>query len=118
MSKKHIKKLQSGLLGSIVGIILGIVGISIINFFVKDGSLPGYFVPLFSAINVVTTLISINSMRFKRFGTFYAVGWLIGSFIFKDILSPLDYFLNIIAPVAILVLRFTLWIKKASPYKQ
>jgi len=118
MSKKHIKKLQSGFLGSIVGIILGIAGISIINFFVKNGSLPGYVVPLFSAINIITTLISINSMRFKRFGTFYAVGWLIGAFIFKDLLSPLDYFLDIVTPMVILTIRFALWIKKASPYKQ
>jgi hypothetical protein len=53
-------------------------------------------------------------MRFKRFSILYTLGWLIGSFMFKDILMPLDYSLNIAAPLVILAIRFALWLKKAQ----
>jgi hypothetical protein len=59
-------------------------------------------------------IATIGLTRLKRFGILYTAGWLIGSFIFKDLLSPLGYFLNIATPIVILIIRVALWIKKAK----
>lgn len=104
-----MNKLQKGIAEAITGIVFGIVLTTIVGAFAKDGTLPGYSVWLFGVINVILNIATINSLRYA--GILYTIGWLIGSWLMKDILSPVDIVFNIIAPIIILILRAYFWIK-------
>ena len=104
-----MKKFQKGMAESIVGVVLGILLITIVDAFAEDGALPGYFVWLFGLISVIANLATINSLRFT--GLFYTIGWLLGSLLLVDLLGPLEIVFNIVGPIIILILRAWFWIK-------
>jgi hypothetical protein len=108
-----MKKTKKGLLGAIIGISLGILFTYIISYLAGKGIIPDYYVTIYMVVNVVLSLITINSMRTA--GTLYTVGWLLGALIFKDFLSELDLLLNIAAPSCVLIYRFTKKAKKKLP---
>jgi hypothetical protein len=110
-----LNQLKEGLVQSVTGIVIGLVLTAMIDALVKNGVIPSYVVPLFGVASIIGNIFTISSMRLRRFGTLYAVGWLIGSLIFKDLLSPVDYLLNIVASISILVIRIALWSKEHTP---
>ena len=105
-----MKNLQKGIAESIVGVVLGILLITIVNAFAEDGTLPGYFVWLFGLISVIANIATINSLRFT--GLFYAIGWLLGSLLLIELLGPLEILFNVAGPIIILILRVWFWIKE------
>lgn len=103
-----MNKLQKGIAGAITGIVLTTIVVT----FAKDGTLPGYSIWLFGLINVIWNIATINSLRYA--GLLYTIGWLIGSWLMKDILSPVDIAFNIAGPIVILITRAYFWIKNPS----
>ena len=105
---KSVKKLGGGLKAAIVGLLLGIILTSIINYLVGIGWLPGYSQLVFSVISLILNLFTLTQMR--SWGVFYSVGWLAGSLIFIGMMSTTDIILNIGAPILIFAIRLALWI--------
>jgi len=104
-----MNKLQRGLAESIAGIVTGFVLITIVTSFAQDGLIPGYFVWLFGLFFIIGNIATLNSFRY--FGLLYALGWLFGSLLLRDLLSPIDFVFNIIGPIVILVIRIWFGIK-------
>jgi len=104
-----MKKFQNGIAQAITGIVIGTMLTAVVDTFAKDGTLPSYFVLLFGLFNVIVNIVTINSFRYTGF--LYTFGWLIGSWIMIDILSPVDIVFNIAAPIVILIARVYFWIK-------
>ncbi|GAH66505.1 unnamed protein product, partial [marine sediment metagenome] len=101
--------IQKGIAEAITGIVLGILLITMVDAFAKDGTLPGYSVWLFGLISIIANLATINSFRYG--GALYAIGWLLGSLLLRDLLGPADIIFNIVGPIVILILRAWFWIK-------
>ena len=86
-----------------IGVIGGIVVVSILKAFVDDGLVPTYFIWLFILFGILANIATINNYRLA--GTIYTIGWLIGGLILKDVVEPVDCIIYIVAPIVILVLR-------------
>lgn len=108
-----MKKAKKGLLEAIIGIIAGILITFIITYLADKGIVPDYTVTAYIVVNTILSVITVNSMRTA--GTLYTIGWLIGALIFKDMLEELDLLFNIVAPVCVLIYRFTRKIKRGLP---
>jgi len=104
-----MNKFQKGLAEAIIGIVMGILLITIIDAFAKDGLIPKYFVWLFGLFSIIANIATINSFRYA--GLLYSIGWLLGSLLLRDLLGPADIVFNIVSPIIILVLRVWFWIK-------
>jgi hypothetical protein len=104
-----MNKVQQGIAEAITGVVMGILLTNIVDTSVKTGSLPGYFSWMFGLFNIVLNIVTINSFRYL--GLLYTIGWLFGTWMLKDILSPFDLWVNIGGPIVMLVLRVWFWIK-------
>lgn len=104
-----MNKFQKGLAEAIIGIVMGILLITIVDAFAKDGLIPEYFVWLFGLFSIIANIATINSFRYA--GLLYTIGWLLGSLLLRDLLGPADIVFNIAGPIVILVLRVWFWIK-------
>lgn len=98
-----MNKVQRGLAESVTGIVMGFVLMTVVTSFAQDGLIPRYFVWLFGLLFIVANLATLNSFRY--FGFLYTLGWLFGSLLLRDLLSPIDFVFNIIGPIVILVIR-------------
>ncbi len=105
-------KLRNGIVQALTGILLGIALTTVVGALVKNGTLPGYSIWLLGVVNIILNLATINSFRYA--GTLYAVGWLVGSLILKDAMSPVGIAINIACPLLIIIARVLLWIKNPS----
>ena len=106
-----MNKIQRGIVESIVGIVGGIVLTTIINAFVQDGLLPRYFIALYGLFVIIANIATIRTLRLG--GILYTLGWLIGSYMFRDLFGPLEIAINIAAPIIILLVRIALWVMDA-----
>ena len=104
-----MNRLQRGLAESIAGIVTGFVLITIVISFAQDGLIPRYFVWLFGLFFIIGNIATLSSFRY--FGLLYTLGWLFGSLLLRDLLSPTDFVFNIIAPIVILVIRISFGIR-------
>jgi hypothetical protein len=112
--KKTNSGLKSGFLQAIISLIAGLLLTYVLGYLVNNQIIPSYSLTIFSIINILSNIISIISMR--SWGLFYTIGWLGGSLIFIEMgfLETPDFILNIIVPIAILVLRLILWAQKRA----
>lgn len=90
------------------GAVIGFALAAIIDSFAKDGLIPWYIQGLFSLAGILGSLGTIN--QFKSIGILYIIGWIIGSWLLKDLLGPVDFVLLIVVPIAIIVVRLWFWI--------
>lgn len=100
---------QKGLVETIIGIVMGILLITIVGVFAEDGLIPEYFVWLFGLFSIIANIATINSFRYA--GLLYTIGWLLGSLLLRDLLGPADIVFNIVGPIVILILRLWFWMK-------
>jgi len=107
-----MNKIQNAIAEAITGALLGSILMITVNAFAKDGTLPQYFVWLFGLFSFVANVVALNKLRFA--GLLYSIGWLIGSWLFISLLSPIDIAFNIAGPIIIIILRVSFWIKSAS----
>lgn len=111
---KPLKKIGKGLWQSVWGAVVGFALMSVVSLFVKLGIFPDWSVTVLGIVNLVSSLLMLKAM--KRWAVLYAVGWLAGAsiFLYLGLLSTLGIILNIAAPIAILVLRFVVWVRKGA----
>jgi hypothetical protein len=108
-----MKKLKSGLGQAISSTLIGLILIACVSYLVKQEWIPSYSTLLLSAFNIIASLLTMSKMR--RWGIFYACGWLAGAFIFNalGLLGTVDIIFNIVVPIAILFLRLMLAIRNS-----
>lgn len=107
-----MNKLSAGLSAAIIGAIVGLILNTFVKELIQSSSLPSYAIAFLYAFNVIASITTIISM--PKFGVLYIIGWIIGSFIIKDVLGPFDIFINIVVPIAILILGAVLAVKRAG----
>lgn len=109
-----MKKLKSGFLQAISSIILGFIITGAVQFCAKEGWIPSYSTVILSVFNIIANIITMRKVR--GWGIFYTLGWLAGSFIFKEVglLETIDFVFNIIAPICILFARLVIWVRDSS----
>jgi hypothetical protein len=105
-----MNKVTRGIAEAIVGILMGIILITMVNSFAQDGMLPKYFVWLFGLFVFIANILTLNTLRIG--GLLYAIGWLIGSLWLIDLLGPIDIAFNIAGPIIIIILRLWFLIKR------
>ena len=105
-----MNKVTRGITEAIVGILMGIILITVVNSFAQDGMLPKYFVWLFGLFVFIANLLTLNTLRIG--GLLYAIGWLIGSLWLIDLLGPIDIAFNVAGPIIIIILRLWFLIKR------
>jgi hypothetical protein len=108
---KKLRKLQKGFIQVIIGITGGIIISALMSLFQKNGLIPSDFVYWFTLVGFASSVISMIS--FKTAGVIFTLGWIAGAWLLKDILSPFDFVVYIIAPIVALGLRLLFFFKKA-----
>lgn len=108
-----MKKLKSGLGQAVVSTLIGLILVLSVSYFVEMGWIPAYSITILSFFNIAASILSMRTMR--RWGIFYAIGWLTGAFLFNalGLFEPIDVIFNIVTPIIILMLRFLLWVKNS-----
>ncbi len=109
-----MEKLKSGFIQAIISVIIGFILTAVVQFCAGQGWIPSYSIIILSVFNIMANIYSMRKMR--SWGIYYTIGWLAGSFIFKEVglLETADFIFNIIAPIGILFVRLILWIKNSS----
>ena len=105
-----MKKLKKGFVQAIISVVSGIVLTYAITTMVNKAILPDYSLIIFTFLSLIANIVAIKKMG--RWGLFYTVGWLVGTLLFKRMLSIPDFILNIIFPVLILVIRTTVKVRQ------
>jgi hypothetical protein len=108
-----MKKMKSGLVKAISSTLIGLMLVSAISYFAKEGWIPSYSVTLLGVFNIITSILTLSKMR--RWGVFYGLGWLTGAFIFNalGLLGTVDIVFNIAAPIVIILLRLFMAVKNS-----
>src|SRR4030042_3462372 len=106
-----VKGFQRRLTEVVMGIICGVIQTIFIESFEQDGLRPSYISWAFVVIGIVANVGTINSLKVA--GVTYALGWLVGSWLLRNMLGPLDLAINVAVPILLLVLKSWYWIKRA-----
>jgi hypothetical protein len=104
-----MKGLQRGLTEAVVGIFCGVIQTIFVKSFEQDGLIPSYMSWAFVGIGVIANIGTINSLKVA--GVTYTIGWLVGAWMLRSMLGPLDLAINVAAPILLLVLKLWHWIK-------
>jgi hypothetical protein len=105
-----MRSLQWGLAEVFAGTIGAIVISAVLDGFEEDNLIPSSMVFLFTVIaGSVVTLFS-----FWKTGIIFTLGWIFGAFLLKDVLSPLDFIVYLVAPITALVIRAIVFIRRRS----
>lgn len=105
-----MKRLKKGFIQAIISVVTGIALTYVVTLLVNQEILPGYSLIIFTTLSLIFNIISIKKMG--RWGLFYTIGWLVGTLLFKQMLSTPSFILNIIFPVLILVIRMTVKVRQ------
>jgi hypothetical protein len=103
---------QRGISEAITGIVGSIIISAILASFKQDGLIPSSMVLWITAAGFLGSLALMFS--FMTTGIIFTFGWIIGAFLLKDALSTFDFVVYLVAPIAALVIRGIVAIKKAS----
>ena len=101
---------QKGMGEAITGIVGSIIFSAILSSFAEDGLIPSNMVFLISFVGFLGTIILISS--FRTAGIFFLIGWIIGAILLKDMLSTLNFFVYLVAPILVSVIRFATFFKR------
>jgi hypothetical protein len=110
-----MKKFRRGIKEVVVGIVTGILFSIILSFFRNNGLIPSNLVIWFTIIGTVGTIITIFS--FRTAGVVFTLGWILGAWLLKEIMTPDDFLLYFWAPVLTLVIRIIVFIMKITSPK-
>ncbi len=104
--------LQKGISEVFTGIIGGIIFNAVLSSFAEDDLIPSSMVLLFSFIGFLGAIFLMYS--FATTGITFTIGWIIGAFILKDILTPFGFIVYLVAPIAALLIRGVLFFKTSE----
>ena len=106
-----MRKFMKGMTEAVFGIISGAILTLLLEGFAKDGLITGYAPWVFLMIGIVVNVATINLLKVA--GVTYTLGWLVGAWLLRSMLSPVDFAFNVATPVLILALKGWYWIKRA-----
>jgi hypothetical protein len=98
-----MKKLNKGIKEIIVGLVGGLIFSAVLSFFQQSGIIPQNLVIWFTVIGLVSSIITIYS--FQTAGVIFTLGWILGAWLLKNFMSNTDFLVYFWAPVATLVFR-------------
>ncbi len=98
------------MVASVTGTFFGLGLTAGVTWLVQNGVVPDYWTWIFIAVGVIGNLATLKYMR--RGAVFYTFGWLFGAILLRDLLEPLDFALNIVAPAGVLALRVWLSVRR------
>lgn len=105
------RSLQRGVVEAITGIIGGIIFNAVLASSAQQKLIPTEMVLLLTLGGLLSSLVLMFSL--KTTGVVFTLGWIAGALILKDLLSPIDFVVYIVAPIAALVIR-GVWLFKES----
>jgi hypothetical protein len=110
---KKVKKFKFGLKQIVLEVVTGLLTTLVIKILANQGWLPDKVLLFINIVLIIGNILLIKKMW--SWGVFYTVGWLIGSFIFFKIglLGTWDIILYIILPIAAVIIRLTLSLKRS-----
>ena len=100
---KRFRKFKKGFVQVAIGIIGGIIISALLSWFAKDGLIPSDFVLAFTLVGFASSVVTVFS--FKTAGVIFTLGWIAGAWLLKDMLSPFDFAVYILAPIVALAVR-------------
>ena len=107
-----MKQFQAGLYEVMIGIVGAIAISAILQTFKESNLIPSDMVYWFTAIGFAGSLITLFS--FWKTGIVFTLGWILGAWLLKDVLSTGDFVIYFVAPIVTLVIRGIVFIKKQS----
>lgn len=107
-----MSQFKAGMVEVIFGIVGGIVISAVLQSFKESNLIPSDMVLVFTLIGFVGSMATLFS--FWKTGIVFTLGWIVGAWLLKDVLSPMDFALYFIAPIAALVIRGVVFIKKTT----
>jgi hypothetical protein len=107
-----MSKLPNGFTEVVVSIIGGIISSAFLQALKQGNLIPPSYFWLFSVIGFVGTLTLLTS--YMKAGVGFLIGWLIGEYLLKSILSTGDIFIYVVTPIAALIIRGIMALKKSS----
>ena len=105
-------RFQRGMSEAITGIVCGIVISTILSSFAKDGLIPSYMVFWITAAGFLGAIVLMFS--FSTTGVIFTLGWIVGAWLLKDMLSTFDFVVYLVAPIVALVIRLVLFFKSSN----
>ncbi len=94
------------------GIIASIVISAVLSGFAKDGLIPSNMVFLFTFGGFLGAIALMLS--FATSGVVFTIGWIVGAFLLKDLLTTFDFIVYLVAPIVALVVRGVLFFKNSN----
>jgi hypothetical protein len=104
--------MKKGLIEVMISIIGGIITSVLLQAFKQDNLIPSGYFWLFTIVGFIGSFVLILS--YLKAGLSFMVGWIIGALILKSILSTFDFIVYVITPIAALVIRGIIAIKKSQ----
>ena len=101
---------QKGFSGVAIGIIGSIIISALLSGFAEDGLIPSYMVFLFTFVGFLGAIALMLS--FQTAGFIFTLGWIVGALLLKDMLTPFDFVVYLVAPIVALVIRVVLFFKR------
>jgi hypothetical protein len=101
---------QKGFSQVAIGIIGGVIISAVLSGFAKDGLIPSNMVFLFTFAGFLGAIALMFS--FKTAGFIFTLGWIVGAWLLKDMLSTFDFIVYFVAPIVALVLRVALFLRE------
>ena len=86
-----------GFTEAISGILVGVIQGIIFSSFAENGLIPTSVSLIFAIVGIGANIATIFS--FKIAGLTYTLGWLFGSLLLMNLLTPVDFITNIIVPI-------------------
>ncbi len=105
-----MKKFRRGIREIVVGLLGGLLFSAVLSFFTRSGLIPSNLVIWFTVIGLISSLITIFS--FQTAGIVFTFGWILGAWLLKNLMSNTDFLVYFWAPVATLVFRVFVFIRK------
>ena len=106
-----MNEFRKGISEVFAGIIFGIVFSAVLSGFAEDGLIPSYMVYLFTVAGFLGAILTMYS--YKTAGIIFIVGWILGAWLLKDVLTTFDFIVYLIAPIIALIIR-AVWFFKSS----
>jgi len=105
-----LNNFKEGFIQVAIGIICSIIISALLRGFAEDELIPSSMVFMFTLAGFLGAIILMLS--FKTAGVIFTIGWIVGAFMLKDMLSPFDFVVYLVAPIAALVVRAVLFFKR------
>jgi len=94
------------------GIIAGIIISALLSGFAEDGLIPSNMVFLFTFCGFLGAIVLMLS--FATSGVIFTIGWIVGAFLLKDMLTTFNFLVYLGAPILALVIRGVLFFKNSN----